>query len=190
MDPLFCQLEEGKHNRGNDDFLFFQSRRTRGVIRRTFLVSLIGRPKRSLPTDVSNKWHQSSQHTNNFYSFKCFPPQILEINNFILILCLSQSFSSRQTSIFPLFYFNCVHYCPSFNSSFHALLQKAFSFAINFNIYWHFSLLGLLFVCNFRCCWLFSFQLWRRHIMGCYMSFYFKLLDNTASNYLTISNVT
>jgi hypothetical protein len=26
--------------------------------------------------------------------------------------------------------------------------------------------------------------------MGCYMSFYFKLLDNTASNYLTISNVT
>ncbi len=126
-----------------------------------------------------------------FTPLSVFPLKSRKLIIFILILCLSQSFSSRQTSIFPLFYFNCVHYCPSFNSSFHALLQKAFSFAINFNVYWHFSLLlGLLFVCNFRCCWLFSFQLWRRRIMGCYMSFYFKLLDNTASNYLPISNVT
>ncbi len=124
VDHLFCQLEEGKHNRGNDGFLFFNRAEREALSGGHFWYHLSG--ARHGQCEQTSAINDTNLHnTNNLYSLQCFSPS--EINDFILILCLSRSFSSQQTSIFPSFYFSCVHYCRSFNSSFHAL-QKAFFF--------------------------------------------------------------
>lgn len=135
------KFEEKEITRGNDVLSFYLFHRTRGVIRRTFLVSLIVHPTQSLRTVVSNKWQPkiTSQHKQHTLSTPSvfFIPQIS-----LIIHSSSLSFSlHQQTYIFTSFDSTLFTAAVELLIRVFMHLRKLFSFAIKFNVYRPFSLL-------------------------------------------------